>query len=204
MLQARTLKLILFIFAVLTNPSYVLAQDWTIDSVMEGLRGLRHVEASFVEIRHSTFLTQQLELNGIFVFKAPQTFIKETFEPYPERVQVDRHGVRIDQEKSEQESQSRTQFIAANAHPLVKGLVDSAQATMSGDRKLLEDRYELNLSGTEQDWSVILVPKEQVLREKVESIMFLGSGDLIQRAEIKEADGDWSVIDLTYDKVERH
>lgn len=194
----------LFVLATLLGSSNVRAQEWTIDSVMAGLRGLRHVQATFVETRHSGFLTKQLKLKGVFIFKAPQTFIKETVEPFPERVQVDSNGVRIDQERSEQESQSRTQFIAADAHPLVKGLVDSAQATMSGRKELLESRYELNTSGTEQDWSVVLIPKEQVLREKVESITFLGSGDLIQRAEIKEADGDWSVIQLTYEKVERH
>lgn len=191
------------ILVLLVGWTRVPAQDWTIDSVMEGLRGLQHVEATFVETRHSGFLTTNLELNGVFIFSAPQTFIKETFSPYPEKVQVDSNGVRIEQEKREQESQSRTQFIAADAHPLVKGLVDSAHATMSGKKELLEARYELNISGTKQDWSVVLVPKEQALRDKVESILFLGSGDLIQRAEIKEADGDWSVIDLTYKKVER-
>ena len=171
---------------------------------MAGLRGLQHVEATFVETRHSGFLTEQLKLTGVFIFSAPQTFIKETVEPFPETVQVDSNGVRIDQERSTLESQSRTQFIAADAHPLVKGLVDSAEATMSGKKELLEARYELNLTGTEDDWSVVLIPKEQVLREKIASIKFLGRGDLIQRAEIKEADGDWSVIQLTYEKVERH
>ena len=205
MLQGKISKVVcLSTLAVLSRSTDVLAQDWTVDSVMEGLRGLQYVEATFVETRHSVFLTQKLELNGTFVFTAPQTFIKETFEPYPERVQVDSNGVRIDQERSEQESQSRTQFIAADAHPLVKGLVDSAEATMSGNKELLEARYELDLTGTEKDWSVELIPKEQALRDKIESIVFLGSGDLIQRAEIKEADGDWSVILLTYEKVERN
>lgn len=205
MLRTRKPKFAyLLVLAVLTSATDLPAQDWTIESVMEGLRGLRHVEATFIETRRSGFLTKDLKLNGVFIFNAPQTFIKETFEPYPEVVQIDSNGVRIDQERSGQESQSRTQFIAADAHPLVKGLVDSAQATMSGRKELLEVRYELNITGTEQDWSVVLIPKEEVLREKVESIMFLGSRDLIQRAEIKEADGDWSVIDLTYEKVERH
>ena len=95
-------------------------------------------------------------------------------------------------------------FVRENRRPLVKGLVDSAEATMSGNKELLEARYELDLTGTEEDWSVELVPKEQALRDKIESIVFLGSGDLIQRAEIKEADGDWSVILLNYEKVERN
>ena len=49
-----------------------------------------------------------------------------------------------------QEGQSRIQFIAADAHPLVKGLVDSAEATMSGNKDLLEARYELELIGSRE------------------------------------------------------
>ena len=181
-----------------------LAQSWTIDAVMEGLRRLQHVESTFTEIRHSAFLIKPLELNGTFVFRAPQTFIKETFKPFPERVLVDSNGVRIDQDKTQYEGQGRTQFIAADAHPLVEGLVASAKATMSGEKALLESRYELGIKGTEENWEVTLVPKEKALRDKVESILILGSQDLIQRVEIREADGDWSTIDLTYEKIERN
>ena len=181
-----------------------LAQSWTIEAVMEGLRRLQHVESTFTEIRHSAFLIKPLELNGTFVFRAPQTFIKETFKPFPERVLVDSNGVRIDQDKTQYEGQGRTQFIAADAHPLVEGLVASAKATMSGEKALLESRYELGIKGTEENWEVTLVPKEKALRDKVESILILGSQDLIQRVEIREADGDWSTIDLTYEKIERN
>lgn len=181
-----------------------LAQSWTIDAVMESLRRLEHVESTFTETRHSTFLTKPLKLNGTFVFKAPQTFIKETFEPFPERVLVDSNGVRIDQDRIQHEGQSRTQFIAADAHPLVEGLVASAKATMSGEKELLETRYELEIEGTKEKWAVKLTPKEQVLRKKIESILFLGNEDLIYQVEIREADGDWSVIDLTYKKIERN
>ena len=180
------------------------AQSWTIDAVMEGLRKLQHVESTFIETRHSSFLIKPLELNGTFTFKAPQTFIKETYKPFPETVLVDSNGVRIDQDKLEYEGQERTQFIAADAHPLVEGLVASAKATMSGEKALLEARYELGIEGTEENWEVTLVPKEKVLRDKVESILILGSEDLIQRVEIREADGDWSTIDLTYKKIERN
>lgn len=179
------------------------AESWTIDAVMEGLRGLKHVESTFDEIRHTSFLKNPIKLNGIFVFKAPQTFIKETFEPFPEKVVVDANGIRIDQEKV-REGQTRTQFIAADAHPLVAGLVESAKATMSGSREMLEARYELNIEGGREDWTVTLTPKEQVLRDKVDRILFFGSEDLINSVEIREADGDWSTIDLTYGKVERN
>lgn len=178
-------------------------EPWTIDSVMGALKGLRYAESTFTETRHSAFLTKPIEMEGTFVFEAPQTFIKETFEPFPETVQIDVNGIKIDQERSSHEGQSRTQFIAADAHPLVTGLVDSAKATMSGDRALLESRYALEIAGTKEDWQVTLVPKEKILRDKVESIVFVGIDDLIQSVEIKEADGDWSVVKLTYEKVER-
>ena len=143
-------------------------------------------------------------MTGVFSYRAPQTFIKETFDPFPEMVVVDANGIKIDQERWEHEGQSRTQFIAANAHPLVEGLVDSAKATMSGKKELLEARYELAIEGTKDDWKVTLVPREEALRKKVDSILLIGIEDLIQSVEIREADGDWSIINLTYGKVERH
>lgn len=180
------------------------AQDWTVDSVMDALRGLKYAEARFREVRHSTFLVKPLDLNGTFVYKAPQTFVKETFKPYPEIVTIDANGVKIEQEKGAQEGQSRTQFIAADAHPLVQGLVESAEATMSGKRELLEARYELELAGSSEQWTVKLVPREEALKKKLESMTFKGTGDLINQAEIREADGDWSTIHLEYLKVERN
>lgn len=190
------------VLGVLTSVADAAAESWTIDAVMEGLRGLQHAETTFVETRHSVFLKDPIELNGTFIFDAPQTFIKETFEPFLEKVVVDVNGVRIDQEQ-QREGQTRTQFIAADAHPLVEGLVDSAKATMSGEKELLEARYDLEISGSRAEWTVKLQPKEDVLRKKVESISFMGSEDLIQTVEIREADGDFSVIRLTYEIVER-
>jgi outer membrane lipoprotein-sorting protein len=183
---------------------HVDAQSWTVDTVMEGLRGLRHFEATFDETRHSTFLKTPIKLNGTFVYTAPQTFIKETFKPFPEIVTVDHNGVKIEQEKEMQEGQSRVQFIAADAHPLVKGLVDSAEATMSGNKDLLEARYELELIGSREGWTVKLVPREKALRKKIESLLFTGNDDLIDSVEIRESDGDWSVINLKYESVERN
>lgn len=180
------------------------AEPWTIESVMAGLRGLKHADTTFTETRHIAFLTKPIEMTGTFSYRAPQTFIKETFDPFPETVVVDANGIKIDQERQAHEGQSRTQFIAADAHPLVEGLVDSAKATMSGEKELLEARYELAIEGTKDDWKVRLVPREEALREKVDSILFIGVEDLIQSVEIREADGDWSVINLTYEKVERH
>jgi hypothetical protein len=174
-----------------------------VDAVMESLRGLKYAKATFKETRHSTFLVEPLELTGTFVYRAPRTFVKETYKPYPEIVTVDANGVKIEQEREAQEGQSRIQFIAADTHPLVKGLVDSAEATMSGKRELLEARYDLEISGTRDHWKVRLVPRDNALREKLDSLYFEGSGDLIDRAEIMETDGDWSVIDLEYLKVER-
>jgi hypothetical protein len=83
-------------------------------------------------------------------------------------------------------------------------LVDSAEAPMSGKKELLEARYDLEISGTEEQWTVVLVPKENALRKKLESLTFEGSADLIKHAEILEADGDLSIIDLDYRKVERN
>jgi len=180
------------------------AQQWTIDTVMEGLRGLRHIEATFEETRHSVFLIKPINLNGTFLYNAPQTFIKETFKPYPEIVTVDRNGVKIEQDRDSHEGQSRAQFIAADAHPLVKGLVDSAAATMSGKRELLEARYELELKGSKEAWTVKLIPREEALRKKVKSLLFEGKDDLINTVEIRESDGDWSVIYLKYKSVERN
>ncbi len=188
----------------LTGNGRVDAQQWTIDAVMAGLRGLRNFEATFDETRYSTFLTEPIKLNGTFVYTAPQTFIKETFKPFPEIVTVDSNGVKIEQDKAMQEGQSRVQFIAADAHPLVKSLVDGAEATMSGKRELLEARYELELNGSSEQWDVKLVPRDKTLRKKIESLLFVGSGDLIDSVEIRESDGDWSVINLKYESVERN
>lgn len=200
----RVVRLVTFVAVLLGCSSQAAAQEWTVDSVMEALRGLAYTEATFKEARHSTFLVKPLDLTGTFVYKAPRTFIKETYKPYPEIVTVDANGVKIEQEKQGQEGQSRTQFIAADAHPLVQGLVDSAEATMSGKKELLEARYDLEISGIEEQWTVVLVPKEKALRKKLESLTFEGSGDLIKHAEILEADGDLSIIDLDYRKVERN
>jgi hypothetical protein len=83
--------------------------------------------------------------------------------------------------------------------PALRALVESARATLAGDRALLERHYRVQFSGPRDAWRLQLVPRDAQVRGYVESITLSGAAARVQRIETLESSGDRSVMTILHD-----
>ena len=72
---------------------------------------------------------------------------------------------------------------------------------MSGDYEYLQESFEIEVSGTRESWSVLLLPRDEAIRQQIESIFIVGTDDAISSIDTTNTDGDESSLQLVYQKT---
>jgi hypothetical protein len=103
----------------------------------------------------------------------------------------------LDKDKLIVEQRGKKHVLSLQSYPEIAAFIDSIRGTLAGDRKALERSYKLSMVGTQQDWSLSLLPLEDKMKKIVTSIDISGSGNALETIQIKQADGDSSVMTIT-------
>jgi hypothetical protein len=160
-----------------------------LDQVMHLLAARQHGEVSFVEQHFLSLLKRPVESSGELIYVAPSRLEKHTLEPRPETlvlvddvltVQRGRHGHVLD----------------LKTYPQIQPFIESIRATLAGDRQALERLFRLDFSGNLSRWTLLLVPLDARVAKSVSQVQIDGARDNLLRVEIKQADGDRSVMTL--------
>jgi hypothetical protein len=81
-------------------------------------------------------------------------------------------------------------------YPQIQPFVESIRATLAGDRSALERIFHVAFAGSVDRWSLTLVPLDHQLARTVKQVQIDGSRDQLSRVEIRQADGDRSLMTL--------
>jgi hypothetical protein len=81
-------------------------------------------------------------------------------------------------------------------YPQILPFVESIRATLAGDRNALERIFHVEFSGSVERWTLTLVPLDQQLTRIVKQVQIDGSRDQLLRVEIRQTDGDRSLMTL--------
>jgi hypothetical protein len=160
-----------------------------LDELMQLLAQRRHSHVSFTEVQQLAMLDQPLHSSGELLYDAPDRLEKRTLEPKPEDLVLD-HGTLIMQRGN------RHRTLLLRDYPQAAPFVESIRATLAGDRPALEQYFALQLSGTLADWTLELTPRDATLRRSVERIRISGEHDAIRTVEIRQRDGDVSLLSI--------
>ncbi len=114
------------------------AADWDIDRLMQGLAQTRTGHARFVEPKKIAMLDQPIESSGELFYTAPDTLEKRTLKPKPETMRVE--GDKLVIERGRQKYRLQLQD-----YPELAAFIDSIRGTLAGNRKALEQAYQLSL-----------------------------------------------------------
>jgi hypothetical protein len=160
-----------------------------LDDVMNLLAMRQHGRVEFVEQHFLAVLKHPIESSGELRYDAPDRLEKRTLLPHPETLvlsggvlTVERgHGRRV---------------MDLHAYPQVQPFVESIRATLAGDRKALERLFHLDFSGTVSRWSLTLVPLDPQVKHSVSQVRIDGMGDQLLKVEIRQPDGDHSLMTL--------
>jgi hypothetical protein len=190
----RPLGALLMAFAALYAGASALAapplgQADDLDAVMSLLATRQHGRVEFVEQQFLAILNHPLESSGELRYDAPDHLEKRTLLPKPETLVLLRGGLT-------QERGGRTRVIDLHRYPEILPFIESIRATLAGDRAALERVFHVDFAGSLQRWSLTLVPLDRELLHTVKQVEIDGSKDQLLRVEIRQADGDRSLMTL--------
>ncbi|MEO8078917.1 MAG: LolA-related protein [Caldimonas sp.] len=146
-------------------------------------------EARFTESRSVRLLDQTLVSNGRLSYRAPDTFVRETLKPWPERLAVTGNVLTLTRGE-------RSRTMQLDASPEAAVIVEAIRGTLSGNRASLERLFEATVSGDAGHWTLDLVPRDLRLRGQVASVRVSGSGSAVAQVQVQLADGDRSVMTI--------
>ncbi|MDD4880745.1 MAG: outer-membrane lipoprotein carrier protein LolA [Gallionellaceae bacterium] len=165
------------------------AAQFGVGQLMAALAGNRHGAASFTEKKYLAILDQPVESSGELLFIPPARLEKRTLKPKGETLVLDGDVLTIERRRQKHVLQLRD-------YPEVAGMIESIRATLAGDRNALERVYHLDLQGSREHWTLVLIPLDARVGKVVARIRMDGSQDEVRTVEILQADGDRSVMSI--------
>jgi hypothetical protein len=187
-LLVRLCLLVCSIWAI--TPSSHAQATWDLDQLMQSLATTQTGHASFIEKKFIAILDKPVESSGELFYTAPDRLEKRTLQPKTESMVLDKDKLIVEQ-------RGKKHVLSLQSYPEIAAFIDSIRGTLAGDRKALERSYKLGMVGTEQDWSLSLLPLADKMKKVVTSIDISGTGNTLETIQIKQADGDSSVMTIT-------
>ncbi len=186
--SARTLAL-LGLGLLLSVPSHAALASWDIQQLMDLLAHNKSGRTTFIEKKYIAILDKPVESSGELVYTAPDGLEKRTLKPRAEAMVIKGDDLFI--ERGQQKHRLQLQ-----AYPELAAFIDSIRGTLAGDRKALERSYRLSLEGTAQRWTLRLLPLNEKMAASIQDISIMGTREQVKSIEIKQTDGDRSVMTI--------
>ncbi len=187
-LLLRLCLLVCSIWAI--TPSSHAQATWDLDQLMQSLATTQTGHASFIEKKFVAILDKPVESSGELFYTAPDRLEKRTLQPKAETMVLDKDKLIVEQ-------RGKKHVLSLQSYPEIAAFIDSIRGTLAGDRKSLERSYKLDMAGTQQNWNLSLLPLADKMKKVVTSIDISGSGNTLETIEIKQADGDSSLMTIT-------
>jgi outer membrane lipoprotein-sorting protein len=165
------------------------APAWTLDRLMAVLAQHKSGRAAFTETKYLAIASQPVESSGELVFVAPDHLEKNTLSPKPEHLVVDGDMLTV-------ERNNRKYTLALARYPELGAFIESIRATLTGNRPELEQTYQVALSGSGENWTLTLTPRDSRMLKTVSTITLEGTGDALRSVAIQQAGGDHSLMRL--------
>ena len=164
-------------------------QPAAFDELMRLLATRRHGHVRFEEVHQIALLERPLESSGELVYEAPDHLEQRTLAPRVETLVLD-HGVLTARRGS------RSTTLPLREYPQVAPFVESIRATLAGDRAALERLFRVRFTGDLAHWTLRLTPADSTLARAVKDIRIEGAREAIRTVEIRQNDGDRSVLTI--------
>jgi len=160
-----------------------------LDAVMRLLAMRRHGRVEFIEQHFLALLRRPTESSGELLYDAPDHLEKRTLLPHAENLVLDGGALTVERGGHRRE-------LDLHRYPQIQPFVESIRATLAGDRSALERVYRLEFAGSLPRWSLTLEPLDRELSRVVQQVRIDGSKDELLRIEIRQPDGDRSLMTL--------
>ena len=161
------------------------AAEWNIDQLMHSLAQTKSGHVSFVEEKFITMLEKPIESSGRLRFIAPDTLEMHTLKPKTEVMFVQGDTLTMDH-----------QGIQLQDHPELLAFIDSIRGTLTGNRQMLEQFFSLSLEGSENNWTLTMLPKQKKVADVIQHILVNGSDNTVTSIDVLKTNHDRSLITI--------
>ena len=184
-LVSRCLAVVLFALAGVARA----LPGGDLDAVLQLLAQRQHGHVQFVEQHFLAMLDRPVESSGEMRYDAPGRLEKRTLMPRAETLLLDNGVITVDKGRVHR-------VMDLSSVPQMQPFIESIRATLAGDRVALERLFTLSFDGSVAKWTLTLFPKDSKVKHSVQQVRIEGARDQLSRVEIRQADGDRSLLTL--------
>jgi len=164
--------------------------DFSLEMLLEQFSRTSSADARFREEKRLALLEAPLVVEGTLSYRAPDYLRKEVQQPEHSLFEISGDSLHI-------ETGSEQRTISLDSHPLIRTFAESWRAVLAGNGATLEQHFETELTGTFEDWTLRLLPRDKQARAYISAIIIRGSSSHIHSTETLEASGDTTLMTIT-------
>lgn len=182
------MRLIRFLFLLAMALLPLSAQAFDLNALQQQLRATPIVRGQFVQQKFLRSLPQPLTSRGDFTLAAGKGLLWLLRTPIAQDLRINADGIA-----------RRDESGAWQALPQHTGAGRENQlflSVLAGDTRGLEENFDLALTGEAAAWKLTLTPRSALLKQIFSTIQIDG-GALVDRIELRETQGDRSVLQMT-------
>lgn len=161
-----------------------LAQAFDLQQLSDQLARPEVIHGQFIQEKHLRALPQPLTSKGRFVLAKNQGLLWLLQAPLQQDYRITAQGIARRDGNAWQMLPNKSAGAEQNRLFL---------AVLQGDSSGLQRDFELSLSGEAQQWKLTLTPRSMLLKQVFNQINIDG-GELVQRIELLETQGDSTVL----------
>lgn len=163
---------------------------WDLPALAQALRDSPPARQQYEETYLLSALNQPMTSRGELYLSADGVFVKQQTQPARERFEVDEHQARVYRDGE------LARAIPLDQTPALKAMLGTLRHILMGNLAALDEAFEVNLSGEAEQWTLRLLPRAGVLRERLQRLELSGAQGRILRIETHERSGDRTVTEL--------
>lgn len=164
------------------------ARAFSLDDLQQQLRATPIVRGHFVQQKFLRSLPQPLTSRGDFTLATGRGLLWLLRSPIAQDLRISANGIaRRDSDGTWQALPQHTGAGRENRLFL---------SVLAGDTSGLRENFDLTLTGDAGAWQLMLQPRSVLLRQIFDNIQING-GKLVDRIELREVQGDRSVLQMT-------
>jgi hypothetical protein len=167
------------------------AETCTLPDVLLARAGIREDSAAFTQERRIRYVTEPITSAGRLRYAAPDRLEMIVEEPRQERFLYEDGVLTIDTADAEAERR-----ISVESNVVLATMLSGLIGILSGDGAELRRLFFVDFEDTACEWRLELVPKSKRVIEKVDKINVSGERQRIRRVEIRQSNGDTSILTL--------
>jgi len=164
-----------------------IAGAFSLDQLQTQLRAQPVVRGHFTQQKFLRSLPQPLTSRGDFTLAQGKGLLWKLTSPFEQDLRITPQG--IAKRDAQGQWQALPQQMGASRE------VGIFLAVLAGDTRGLQENFDISLAGDARAWTMTMKPSSALLAQIFEAIVIQG-GALVQRIELRETQGDRTVLQL--------